>query len=416
VTHDFYDVLGVPDEATPEEIRRAYRDLAKVAMADRPRFERISKAFETLKDPARRAAYDRQRRLGVLPDDDEEGAVPAGSTPVAASRGVTMNSTLQQTAADGATVAMTPTQMGEGATVIGAPPVPVVGGGATIGFGGATAQLALPPCPVCRTPGAPGEEFCLECGLLVGSTPGAAGMERPLPRLRAEDGREFPLKPGENVVGREGADVMLPDKSVSRRHALLVVGDDGSVMAEDLGSTNATKAAGQRLEAGQRAMLYDGAPVRFGAVKMTISVPAVPGAERLALPAPSTNQSGGEQTRQPIAALGAGFAPDRTMTASAARLVAGDGKVFVLSSTNVTVGRKPENAVVLTGDSYVSGSHARIVYEADGFAVVDVGSTNGTRVNGQKLEPNAPQPLSDGDEVVFGQTALTFRAPSTGAG
>lgn len=302
-----------------------------------------------------------------------------------------------------------------GSTLLAGPTVALPNTGATIGFGGATAHLALPPCPVCSTPAAPGEEFCVECGFLLGSMPGdPADAPEALPRLRGEDGREYPLQQGENVVGREGADVMLADRSVSRRHAILRVAESGVVSVEDLGSTNGTKAAGQRLGAGERAALYDGAPLRFGAVKLTISVPAVPGAAPIAmLPAPPPAGSG-EPGRQPIAALGAGLAPDRTMSASAARLIGGDGKVFVLSSTNVTVGRKPENTIVLTGDSYVSGSHAKIVYEGDGFQVVDVGSTNGTRLNGRKLAPDAPEPLSDGDEIVFGQTAMTFRAPSLG--
>jgi pSer/pThr/pTyr-binding forkhead associated (FHA) protein len=405
VTRDHYDVLGVSSEATPEEIRRAYRDLAKVAMGDRPRFEVISRAFETLKDPTRRAAYDRMRRLGQLPDEEPAGAATNGAAPGAAN----MNSTSLPTG--DATVAMPP----GAATTLGAagPTVALATtGGATIGFGGATAYLALPPCPVCTTPAAPGEEFCVECGFLIGSLPGDPGTGAPpLPRLRGEDGREYPLQVGENVVGREGADVMLADRSVSRRHAIIRVSESGVVSVEDLAVPTAPRPPVSGSGPGERAALYDGAPLRFGAVKLTISVPAVPGAAPIAaLPAPPP----AEQTRQPIAALGAGFAPDRTMSASAARLVGRDGKVFVLSSTNVTVGRKPENAVVLTGDSYVSGSHAKIVYEGDGFRVVDVGSTNGTRLNGRKLAPDVPETLADGDEITFGQTAFTFRAPSLG--
>ena len=116
-----------------------------------------------------------------------------------------------------------------------------------------------------------------------------------------------------------------------------------------------------------------------------------------------------------IASFAALAAPGATAAATA-RLVARDGKTVTLTEAVVTVGRKPENSLVLTGDPYVSGSHARIVFEGSSFTLVDVGSTNGTRLNGRKLSPHAPQPLGDGDEIVFGQTPYTFRAPVVGSG
>jgi pSer/pThr/pTyr-binding forkhead associated (FHA) protein len=78
----------------------------------------------------------------------------------------------------------------------------------------------------------------------------------------------------------------------------------------------------------------------------------------------------------------------------------------------MTFGRRPDVDVVLTGDSFVSGRHAAISYEGDGFIVTDLDSTNGTRLNGQKLAPNKPERLKDGDEIIMGKTVFVFQGPA----
>ena len=58
----------------------------------------------------------------------------------------------------------------------------------------------------------------------------------------------FPLKEGENFIGRSHeSDILLDDSSVSRRHAVVEVGLDG-VTIRDLGSRNGTKVAGQKIQ------------------------------------------------------------------------------------------------------------------------------------------------------------------------
>ncbi len=86
----------------------------------------------------------------------------------------------------------------------------------------------------------------------------------------------------------------------------------------------------------------------------------------------------------------------------------GGGRVIALASGMTTFGRRPENTVVLAGDLYVSGSHAQISAEGDRFVLTDIGSTNGTLLNGERLTIHAPVPLSDGDEILIGGTALRF--------
>jgi curved DNA-binding protein CbpA len=60
-----YDVLGIRDDATPEEIKKAYRKLAAKTHPDRngedmtPLFRSVQDAYETLSNPLKRAAYDR---------------------------------------------------------------------------------------------------------------------------------------------------------------------------------------------------------------------------------------------------------------------------------------------------------------------------------------------------------------------
>ena len=72
----------------------------------------------------------------------------------------------------------------------------------------------------------------------------------------------------------------------------------------------------------------------------------------------------------------------------------------------VTIGRMPECDINLA-DPNVSRRHAEIRPAGTGFVVVDLGSTNGTRVNGA---PVSEQSLRDGDAITVGATALRFEA------
>ncbi len=86
---------------------------------------------------------------------------------------------------------------------------------------------------------------------------------------------------------------------------------------------------------------------------------------------------------------------------------------FVPTRPEVTVGRAPDNDVVLP-DPSVSGHHARLIATAEGYRVSDVGSTNGTYLNAQRLPPQAWRALNVGDTLTVGPYAITI-VPGTGA-
>jgi hypothetical protein len=79
--------------------------------------------------------------------------------------------------------------------------------------------------------------------------------------------------------------------------------------------------------------------------------------------------------------------------------------VYEIDSAAVTVGRGPGNDVPLD-DEFASSFHARIETRRDGVWIQDVGSTNGTSVNGVRL--TEPQKLRPGDLVRIGETDLRF--------
>ena len=87
-----------------------------------------------------------------------------------------------------------------------------------------------------------------------------------------------------------------------------------------------------------------------------------------------------------------------------AELVLPDGRRVTVGSEALVIGRLPECEVVLP-DSNVSRRHAELRRKGDGVFVTDLGSTNGTRVNGT---PVREQLLASGDEVSVGSTKLVF--------
>ena len=91
----------------------------------------------------------------------------------------------------------------------------------------------------------------------------------------------------------------------------------------------------------------------------------------------------------------------------AGSLVLPSGQRIPLGDRAATVGRSSECTVSLN-DQNVSRRHAEIRPGGRGYIVVDLGSTNGTMVNGTRI--NGQQQLADGDIVSFGSTYVRFEA------
>ncbi len=87
------------------------------------------------------------------------------------------------------------------------------------------------------------------------------------------------------------------------------------------------------------------------------------------------------------------------------------GQRFIIRKGNITIGRLPANDVSIP-DQQVSRHHATITWENEQFFIRDLGSANGTTVNGVLI--SAPCPLRDGDVIGLGEILLTFQGPGAG--
>ncbi len=80
------------------------------------------------------------------------------------------------------------------------------------------------------------------------------------------------------------------------------------------------------------------------------------------------------------------------------------GHTHRASETALRLGRSPDNDLILR-DPATSGHHARVERRGEQFWIVDLGSTNGTLVNG---EPIQEKELNHGDRITIGQNAVHF--------
>src|SRR4051794_32423496 len=90
------------------------------------------------------------------------------------------------------------------------------------------------------------------------------------------------------------------------------------------------------------------------------------------------------------------------------REAGGVDAMVALAPSLLRIGRGPSNQLVLA-DSYASADHAELVSQHGQRCVRDLGSTNGTRLNGRPISPRTLHALRDGDVIRIGDSELTYR-------
>ena len=188
-------------------------------------------------------------------------------------------------------------------------------------------------------------------------------------------GDRIPIR-DEVSIGRENADLVIPEDAVSRRHAA-VRASASSLEIEDLGSSNGTFVNGQRIDGTQA--LTDGDEIRIGETTIAVEAQQEPAAE--AVPAATLVVKSGPREGERLSVSG-----------------------------RMTVGR--ENADIVFDDAELSRRHA-LVTAADGtLEISDSGSANGTFVNDRRID--AATKLSNGDAIRVGKTTMEVELGQVG--
>lgn len=90
------------------------------------------------------------------------------------------------------------------------------------------------------------------------------------------------------------------------------------------------------------------------------------------------------------------------------------GATFTLEGDQLNIGRDSTNEITIN-DAEISRRHARLTFQGGKYVLEDLGSTNGTFVNGQRLA--GPRVLKDGEVVSFGeQIVLVFEVTANDPG
>ena len=232
------------------------------------------------------------------------------------------------------------------------------------------------------------------------------------------DGREYTLGSEPLVFGRDAAaDVVVTGNDVSRRHAEIQTSADG-YMLMDL-SVNGTYVNGQRI--GPTQLLARADVIRIGNDEFRFYADAAPAA------VPRTSRPSPTQRGPVMAPTGAGHQLSDTMhglpvselrdlpTPPAAEALplasllvrsgAFRGKRLPVRSPIVNIGRAEYNDVVIAEPS-VSTTHAKLQRRDDVWVLSDLGSTNGTYVEGDPVTGEIA--LTPGTTLRFGEVAVLF--------
>lgn len=208
-------------------------------------------------------------------------------------------------------------------------------------------------------------------------------------------GNRVPIKGGLSIGRLLENDLVLNDPDVSSRHARIQPDGSGFVL-EDLRSTNGTYLNGKKISA--PAQLSGGALISVGGVKIQF----VSGAT-----APTQNLRMTSAGLPEVEAAPPALPSDPVW----GYLQVGNRDIS-LQMTALNLGRDV-NADIHVDDQAVSYKHAHLVRQGSDSYLLDLGSRNGTFVNGERI--SVPQRLQSGDTIKLGNTTLTYRTGSTPA-
>jgi len=254
------------------------------------------------------------------------------------------------------------------------------------------------------------------------------------------DGREYAIAGTSLVFGRDAScDVVVPGKDVSRRHAEIVQTPKGYLLVDS--STNGTSVNDARVE-GQR-LLARADVITIGEEKFRFyadaAAPPAPGQVGPAASAPSAVPPIPPTQGSPAVAAGrlketvhappapparpaapaapAAPAPARPSGGPLANFLVKSGALkgqrVVVKTPVVNIGRADYNDLVFPDES-VSTTHAKLQRREGVWVLVDLDSTNGTFVDGERIKGEAP--LAPGAGVRLGEIALVFEPTDDAAG
>lgn len=275
------------------------------------------------------------------------------------------------------------------------------------------------------------------------------------------DGREYVVPEGELSFGREvGNTVVIASSEISRKHASIVAGPNGYILRDH--STNGVWVNGSRVSGEQG--LGRGDVIKMGAeefrfyadvakpapvpqappaaASLAATMVGVPAAQRPpappppapaeppapvqppeppkppkveAAPAPAAPAAPAASAPTPAPAAPAAPRPSTRQPLAALEVIAEGplkGMKFELHSALTNIGRGEHNDISIRDDS-ISDSHAKLQKRADGWYVVDQGSTNGTYVGGRRV--TGEQRIEGAPDLRFGGIKMHFRPAAVAA-
>ena len=212
-------------------------------------------------------------------------------------------------------------------------------------------------------------------------------------------GTELELTEGRHTIGRDpGNDLVLDDDSVSGFHAQIIVEGDAAGLI-DLGSTNGVTVDGQ--PAAGRIKLKAWQKVCFGSIEAEVIDPAGrrPTSVMRSIRDEDLGQAGtADQHRSTPKPA------DGPVRGHLKRQSHGDYPAEAEIRSRLEIGREAGADLQLASDM-ISSRHARIDWKDGQLVVTDLGSTNGTWVNGERIRS---QKLSSGDRVAFDEIEYRF--------